>query len=127
MFIKRSLKFFIIVMAVVLALSTMAFAFAANLSFSGDGVPNAGAGSAPLTGYSVADITYEYDDTVNPVEISEVAFDLTGTATHVKVRLVDSASFTDCIPHIGLPYTCAISGVTVTDAIKLEVLADNQP
>ncbi len=118
MFIKRALTFFIIaLLAFVLATITFAYA-AANTVPDG----KAGDGAGTITGYDVTNVVYT-QDTGDPVNITQVAFDLDDAAGTVNVRLVTGGALQTCTNPSGNHWTCAISGVTVAAADTLEVIA----
>jgi hypothetical protein len=118
MFIKRTLKVALIGL-LAFSLATVAYAYAASNTVP-DG--KAGDGSGTITGYNVTNVVYT-QDSGNPVNITAVAFDLDAAATSVKVRLITAGALQACTNPSGTHWTCAISGVTVTAADTLEVVA----
>jgi hypothetical protein len=120
MFIKRTLKYFILGL-VVLSLATVAFAFAAT-----NNVPSGyyGDGSGSISGYNVTNIVYT-PDASDPVNIATVAFTLNAAATTVQVRLTTGGALFACANVSGNDWSCPIGTVTVQAATKLEVIASN--
>jgi len=120
MFLSRAFKVFLITI-VALAFASVANAFAAGNTFP-DGEPKAGAGSETISGYAVTGVTYTLDGS-NPVGITAVEFDLDAAATTVKVRLVTGGTLFDTCTGVVNHWTCTITGVTVSAANSLEVIA----
>ena len=116
MFIKRSIKFFIIVL-VAFAFASVATAYAAANT-----VPDAkvGEGSGVISGYIVSNVAYTLNS-VNPSTITSVAFDLNAAAVTVKVSLTGGVT-TDCTAGSGNTWTCPVT-VPVTSATSLTVVA----
>ncbi len=117
MFLKRAIKIFFIGL-VAFALATVTYAYAASNTVPGG---RAGDGSGTISGYTISGVTYTLDSN-NPVNITQVQLTLDAGATTVKVRLVSGGTLFSCG---GGPttWTCAISGVTVSAANALEVVA----
>ena len=117
MFIKRSIKFFIIVL-VAFAFASVATAYAAANT-----VPSsaAGEGSGAISGYVVSNIDYTLDS-ANPSSITGVAFDLDAAAGTVKVSLVTGGATTACVHGSLFHWTCAVT-VPVVSANNLTVVA----
>ncbi len=118
MFIKHASKILLIGL-LAFALATTTFAFAASNSVPAG---KAGDGSATITGYDVTNVVYT-QDSGSPVNITAVAFDLDGAAATVRVRLITGGALQSCTNPSGTHWTCAISGVTVTAANTLQVVA----
>jgi hypothetical protein len=120
MFIKRSLKFFIIVMAVVLALSTMAFAFANSIVVPDSS--NAGYGPGDVGGYTVTGIEYTLAN--DPIGLTSVKLTLDTAATGVNAK-VTGENWVGCDNVDDIPttvWTCDVGGV-VEAVTQLEVAA----
>jgi hypothetical protein len=117
MFIKRSVKFFAIVL-VAFAFASVATAYAAANTVPGTSV---GEGSTTISGYSVTGVAYTLDSN-NPANITAVAFDLNAAASYVKVSLVSGGSLTACTQGTGNHWTCAVN-VPVASANSLTVIA----
>ncbi len=117
MFIKRAARILLIGL-VAFALATVTYAYAASNTVPAG---KAGDGSAAISGYTVSNVAYTLDSS-NPVNITAVAFTLDAGATTAKVRLVTGGTLFNCS---GGPtsWSCAITGVTVTAANSLEVVA----
>jgi hypothetical protein len=117
MFIKRSIKFFIIVL-VAFAFASVATAYAAANT-----VPSsaAGEGSGAISGYVVTNVAYTLDS-LNPSNITGVAFDLDAAALTVKVSLVTGGATTACVHGLLYHWTCAVT-VSVPSANSLTVVA----
>ena len=117
MFMKRALKVFIIGL-IAFVLATVTYAYAATNTVPAG---RAGAGSGAISGYTISAVSYTLDSN-NPVNITAVAFTLDAGATTVRVRLVTGGTLFNCS---GGPtnWSCTISGVTVSAANTLEVVA----
>ena len=107
----------------VLAMSAVAFAFAAANTVPESG---AGDGSATISGYAVTNVSYTLNAT-NPANIDSVAFEVNPIAgasapTTVKARLVTDGTWYACS---GGPvnWTCNVTGVTALAANNLQVVA----
>jgi hypothetical protein len=124
MFIKRSTKVFLVVV-VLLALSTMAFAFAANLTIPSGGNAGSGGGDS-MAGYIVTDVSYTPDATT-PTIIATVHLTLDQAASIVKFRFNEGtwSSDTSCgtIDDNKKIWTCTDGVTTAELADELEVLA----
>ncbi|HET7143237.1 MAG TPA: hypothetical protein VFI68_04375 [Anaerolineales bacterium] len=118
MFHFRSSKMFIVVL-VVLVLATSAYAFAATNTVPAS---RAGEGSGAISGYTVSNIVYTFD-TSNPSDLTNVAFSLDAAAATVKVSLTAAGTLQACTNPSGNNWTCALTGVTVTGASSLRVVA----
>jgi len=119
MFISRSLKVFAIILAVI-ALMAATFAYANTNTFP-TGVPRAGEGSAPISGYAVSNVVYTID--WNALTITAVAFDLDAAASIVRVRLVTGGTLFNTCSAVGMHWTCTTAGVTIQAADILQVVA----
>jgi len=117
MFHFRSSKLFVVVI-VVLILATSAYAFAAANTVPAS---KAGEGAGAISGYTVSNIVYTFD-TANPSNLTGVAFTLDAAATNVSVSVTAAGTLSACT---GGPtnWTCALTGVTVTNATSLRVVA----
>jgi FlaG/FlaF family flagellin (archaellin) len=118
MFRFRSSKLFVVVLAV-LVFATAAYAFAAANTVPAS---YAGEGSAAISGYTVSNIVYTYD-TANPSNVSDVDFDLNAAASNVDVSLTAAGTLQGCTNTGGNSWNCPITGVTVTSASTLRVVA----
>mgnify|MGYP001578824857 CR=1 FL=1 len=118
MFHFRSSKLFFVVL-VVLVLATSAYAFAATNTVPAS---RAGEGSGAISGYTVSNIVYTFD-TANPSNLTNVAFSLDAAAATVKVSLTAAGTLQTCTNPSGTNWTCTLTGVTVTSASSLRVVA----
>jgi len=119
MFIKRSIKVFVIAIAA-FVFATITYAFAATNTISDPG--RAGDGSGTITGYTVTSVTYTLDSG-NPVNITAVDFDLDAAATTVKVKLATGDTLDTCSHKgTGNRWTCPVN-VNVSSASSLTVVA----
>jgi|GEM_PF-1973205 len=121
MFIKRSIKFFIVVL-VAFAFASVATAYAA----SNTGIPlqTAGDGANNISGYTISNVAYTLD--TNPQDIASVTFNLSADAVNVKIKLVALGAtwYTCTVTHSGLyPVSCNTSGATVLSATELRIVA----
>ena len=121
MFIKKSVKVFVLVV-LVLALSGFTYAFAAANTMPA--TSHAGDGSVAITGYTVSNVKYNLDATT-PTDILSVTFNLNAPATSARVKLVTTGSWsTPCtFDGTGMVVTCLTPGVTVLAANSLQVVA----
>jgi hypothetical protein len=119
MFSKRTRFMFVLVFALVLAVTSYAFA-AANV------VPESGAGdgSKAVSGYTITNVHY----TVTGADVSAVSFAVTptagaGAASMVKVTL-DGTNWATCSLSAGT-WNCSLGStpVTVLSATNLRVIA----
>ena len=117
MFIKRSIKFFAIVL-VAFAFASVATAYAASNTVPGS---SAGEGSGKISGYTVANVSYTLDSN-NPSSITTVAFDLNAAASTVRVSLVTGGLTVGCIQGSGNHWTCTVNTL-VSSADNLTVIA----
>jgi hypothetical protein len=126
MFIKRSVKFFIIVL-VAFAFASVATAYAA--SNTGITAQMAGDGAAKISGYSISNGAYTLDPS-NPQNIAQVTFNLNSAAAKVKIKLVVATGSTwyDCSIDSLAPWsvTCNTTGATVGSADKLRIIATDR-
>ena len=104
-------------MLVVLITSAYAFAAANTVPAS-----LAGEGSGAISGYAVSNIVYTFD-TANPSNLTNVAFNLDAAAATAKVSLTAAGTLQACTNPSGNSWTCALTGVTVTSASSLRVVA----
>ena len=110
-------------------LAVSAIFAAASYGFAGTNTVDAtkaGDGSAGISGYAITAVRYTLNST-NPANIDSVAFTIapsvnqsTGT---VKVRLVTSGSWFGCTSTTGTAWSCTTTGVTVSAADSLQVVA----
>jgi hypothetical protein len=119
MFIKKSVKVFVLVV-LVLALSGFTYAFAAANTVP---ATKAGDGSGAITGYTVSNIHYILDAS-NPTLIDTVTFELDGTATDVYAKVGTGAWSPLCIL-TGSVWSCDAQGTAVLPALTLQVVAAN--
>jgi len=110
--------------AVTLLFLVTARGFAAANTVS---VSAAGDGTAVVSGYAVDNVKYTLG--TGPTTISKVTFDVTPPTgaeapTTVRAKLVStSTSYATCSNTTSVTWECAISGVTVTQANELRVVA----
>jgi hypothetical protein len=113
----------IIVIALVLTITTYAFAAANTMPAS----TNAGDGSTSISGYTIAAVTYTLD-TTDPSKIKTVTFTVTpigsgAAATSASVQLVSAGSWFSCTLASGTA-TCNVAGaVSALNATTLHVVA----
>ena len=88
MFIKKSVKIFVLVV-LVLALSGFTYAFAAANTVP---ATKAGDGSGVISGYTITNVKYNLDGTT-PSNIASVTFTLDVAATSASIRLVDGGTW----------------------------------
>ncbi len=105
----------VLVTIVVLVFATAAYAFAASNSVPATG---AGEGSGSVSGYTVTNVQYHLNSS-NASNIDSVTFSLNAAATDVKIRLVTTGSYYDCL-NTGLNWTCDTTSPQAT------VLATNE-
>ena len=119
MFKFRSIKLFVVVIAV-LVFATAAFAFAATNT-----VPTsyAGEGSGAISGYTVTNLVYNLNAT-NASNIDSVTFTLSAPATTVKASLVPG-TFYNCTNTSGNNWSCTTTSpqATVSAATALDIIA----
>jgi len=120
MFRFRSSKMFIVVL-VIMAFATTAYAFAASNTVDAS---NAGEGSAAIGGYDVTNVTYTYS-TANPSMITFVDFDIDPPATKAGVGF-NAGTLTDCgaLSAGGAHAHCPVSQ-DVLGATSLRVVASD--
>jgi len=119
MFIKRSIKFFIIVI-VAFAFASVATAYAAS-----NIVPpsRAGDGSGAISGYTVSAIHYVLNGT--PTTIDSVTFTLNSApvaGSTIKIRLVAAGPTWYNCTNAGTAVTCTTTGASVSTADNMEVV-----
>jgi hypothetical protein len=126
MFNKRSLRVLVIV-AVVFALATVAYASAAANTVDPS---KAGDGNAAVSGYTVTNVHYTLN--TDPTKIQTVQFDLGATAAagNVQVGIGTGAgpsytyTYYPCTVLSGTVYTCSVAGAnTVLEVTNLRVIA----
>jgi hypothetical protein len=114
---KRISLVAIIVVALVLSVTTYAFAASNTMPAS----TNAGDGSVAISGYTVAGVTYGL--AADASKIQTVTFTLTpATVTTVKVQL-DGGTWYPCTVTTGTAVCTIGAGVTVAAANSLHVVA----
>ena len=113
--INRRVSKFLVAVAALFILSTIAYAFAASIT-----VPdtNAGIGGGDIDGYIVNAIDYTLD--TDPTNLDSVDITLNTAADEVQVR-TNGGAWVVCT---GGPttWTCSL-GITVLSAAELEVVA----
>lgn len=118
MFSKRTRFMFVLVFALVLAVTSYAFAAANTVPESG-----AGDGAEAVSGYTIANVHYNVTD----ANVSAVSFTVTptagaGAASMVKVTL-DGTTWATCSLSAGT-WNCPLgTPVTVLSATNLRVIA----
>jgi hypothetical protein len=97
----------------------MTFAFAS----SSTQVPgNKGEGAGGISGYAVANVTYQFN--ADPTKIDSVMFTLDSNAVTVKVKLNDTvATWYTCSLVTGREWNCRTDGATTQAASALQVFA----
>lgn len=120
MFIKKSVKIFVLVV-LVLALSGFTYAFAAANTVP---ATKAGDGSGVISGYTITNVKYNLDGTT-PSNIASVTFTLDVAATSASIRLVDGGTWYSCTIASGTAVTCLTPLATVLSADLLQVVAAN--
>ena len=107
----------VILIALVIAASTYAFAAANTVDPS-----SAGDGYAAISGYTITNIHYTL--ATNPQNLASVSFTATGAAApaSVQVQVVSGGTWFPCSLTTGT-WTCPITGVTVLQADRLTVVA----
>ncbi len=118
MFIKKSVKLFVLVV-LVLALSGFTYAFAAANT-----VPEskAGDGTGVISGYAVSNIHYILDAS-NPTIIDTVTFQLDDVATTVYAKV--GPTWSSLCTLAASVWSCDAQGATVQPALTLQVVASN--
>jgi Tfp pilus assembly protein PilV len=123
MFIKRSIKVFVIAI-VAFAFASVGTAFAAQNTVDAS---KAGDGNAAISGYTVTGIHYTLN--ADPTKLETVSFDLGAVATDVHAGLgTGSSPFTytyySCSNTSGTIWSCSIAGArTVLEVMSLRVIA----
>ena len=123
MFIKRSIKVFIIVIAA-FAFASVATAYAAS-----NNVPatTAGDGAGTISGYVISAVHYTLD--TDPQKIASVSFttdQTVPTGATVKIKLVDAGStWYTCTGQNSTSISCITTGATVLEADKLRIVIVN--
>ena len=109
-----------VAIAIVLALlMAAAYGFAAANTV---GASKAGSGSQTISGYDVSAVSYDLDGEAN--NITAVNFTLDGAAKTVKAKLVSgSTTYFPCTNSGDMNWTCAVTGVSATQANQLAVNA----
>jgi hypothetical protein len=101
-----------------IVIASATYAFASSSSF-----PTArGEGAGAVSGYSVSNVTYQFN--ADPTRIDSVSFLLDGQATSVKVKLSDTATtWYACTAQAGNAWTCRTDGALTQSAETLRVFA----
>ena len=120
MFIKKSVKIFVLVV-LVLALSGFTYAFAAANTVP---ATKAGDGSGAISGYTITNVKYNLDGT-DPSAIDNVTFTLDAAATSANIRLVAGGTWYSCTIAGGTAVTCNTLDAPVSTALLLQVVAAN--
>jgi hypothetical protein len=115
----RNLKVMsIVVVVIVLAVSTYAFAAANTVPAT-----KAGDGSGAISGYTVSAVGYNLNAT-DPTLLDSVDFTLSDAATQVQIKLVAAGStWYTCTIVTGNNWTCDTTGATVLSMDELQVIA----
>lgn len=112
----------IVVAIIAFVFASVTYAFAA----SNTGIPDqkAGDGAGAVSGYTITNVAYTLDGT-NPQLIASVAFNLSADAATVKVRLVSTGVWYNCIVTHSSPWpvTCNTTSATVASADELRIVA----
>jgi hypothetical protein len=123
MFIKRSIKFFVIVI-VAFAFASVATAYAGSNTVPASA---AGDGAGAISGYLISAVHYTL--AANPQNIASVSFttDLTvPTGSTVTIKLVDAGStWYTCTGQGTTSISCITGGATVFSADSLRVVIAN--
>jgi len=120
---KRNSRIFILVLlALVMAASTYAFAAANTVPTS-----SAGDGQGAISGYTISNIHYTLD-AANPALLSSVAFTVTPAAgasapATVTVQFAAGGAWSTCTNTAGTSWSCPVTGITALAAENLRVVA----
>ena len=122
MFIKRSIKVFVI------AIVAFAFASVATAYAAANTVPasKAGDGSGAISGYTVSAIHYNLNST--PTTIDSVTFTLNSApvaGSTIKIKLVAAGSTWYTCSNVTTAVTCITTGASVSTADMLEVVVSD--
>jgi hypothetical protein len=122
MFIKRSIKVFVI------AIVAFAFASVATAYAAANTVPasKAGDGSGAISGYTVSAIHYVLNST--PTTIDSVTFTLNSApvaGSTIKIKLVAAGSTWYTCSNVTTAVTCITTGASVSTADMLEVVVSD--
>jgi len=122
MFIKRSIKVFVI------AIVAFAFASVATAYAAANIVPDskAGDGSGVISGYTVSAIHYNLNST--PTTIDTVTFNLNSTpaaGSTITIRLVAGGPTWYTCTNLLAAVTCTTTGAPVTTANSLQVVVSD--
>lgn len=120
MFNRRVFKILLLV-AVVLVLSTTAYAFAASNTVPAS---NAGDGASTISGYTVTNVHYNLNGS-NPANIDTVTFTISPALPAggvVTIQLVTSGSWYSCAVASGTNVTCTTTGATASTANNLRIV-----
>jgi hypothetical protein len=119
---KKSSRFFaVILLALIIAVATYAFAAANTMPASS----NAGDGETGISGYTVSNVHYTLN-AANPANIDSVSFTLNPAMVaggSVQVQLVNGGAWFNCSGIPGASITCTTTGVTALAANNLRVIA----
>jgi hypothetical protein len=122
MFIKRSIKVFIIAIAA-FAFASVGTAFAAANTVDAS---KAGDGNAAISGYDVSSIHYNLASP--PSNITSVAFSLDTapvSGSTITIKLVAAGSTWYTCTNVGAAVTCLTPGATVLSADDLRVIVSD--
>ncbi|HET6602439.1 MAG TPA: hypothetical protein VFG57_10760 [Gaiella sp.] len=109
----------VLVALLAFVLGTTAFAYAANITFSG-GAGRAGEGTGTISGYDVTNVKYTLD-TSDPANITGVEFTLSpNTATKAQAK-IGAGAWATCVKG-ATTWTCPVSGGAQA-AVELKVAA----
>jgi hypothetical protein len=118
---SRRRRRLVLVIAAAAALAFAAYAFTASNTFVTP--PQAGDGSAAITGYAVSNIKYQLE-ALNPANIDSVSFDLDAAATTVRASVVTAGTLQACTNTGGNSWSCDLSpNPTVLSADSFRVVA----
>jgi hypothetical protein len=122
----RSSKFFIVLLVLIFAMATFAFAATNTMPL----VTAAGEGARTISGYTVGGVNYNLNAT-NPSTIDSVDFTLAPAApltSTVKIRLdTTGGAFYTCSSANGTNWTCDTTAtpILVADADELRVITSD--
>ena len=121
--ILRARYFVILVLLVIVGASVYAFAAANVVPESGAGI-----GSDTISGYTVANVTYNTNTDSDPTTLDDVTFDLTATAgadtaTEVFAQVEPGGTWFTCTAGVGNSWSCNITATDTVSATMLNVVA----
>ena len=119
----RNMKvLFVLLVAIVLAVSAYAFAAANTVPTT-----KAGTGAGAISGYTVSNVVYNLN-TSDPTQLDSVDLTLDAAATNVQIKLVAAGStWYDCTNTSGNVWNCDTTtpAQTVASMDELEVVANS--